>query len=89
MKVFKLLQSRIEVNKFLSEERDFRLFKEKVLHYHELGIEISLVCSKVETIASFEIHREHFISILINKSQATKDRFLAKITDTYQEMCKK
>lgn len=82
-------QSKIEVNKFLSEKRQFSMFKEKVDYYHELGIEISLFSSRVETIGIFELHREHFISILINKSQATKDRFLLKITDTYQEACKR
>lgn len=64
------------------------MFKEKVAYYHNLGTEISLLCNNVDTIGIFEIHREHFISILINKSQTTKDRFLLKIIDTYQNACK-
>ncbi len=65
------------------------MFKEMVSYYHELGTEICLSCSRVITLGLFEIHREHFISILTNKCQATKDRFLAKISDTYQNACKR
>lgn len=83
-----IFQSRIEVNKFLSDEQPFEMFKIKVAYYHNLSIEIALTSSRVITIGVFEIHREHFISILINKSQATKDRFLNKINDTYQNSCR-
>lgn len=76
------------MNKFLTREHNLRAIEQKVSYYRDLADEILVSCDRVVTMGSFEIHRQHFVTILANKAHAIRDRFLEKISDTYQRACK-
>lgn len=65
------------------------MYMKMVSYYHNLGYEINSTLMHTVSIGIFEIRRENFISILIEKAGAIRDELLRRINDDCQTLCNK
>lgn len=77
------------MEKFLSEEHTFEEFCTEVEKYYQLQIEMPMQIEHTITMGIFDMQRGEFISALVHSAKNLKEQLLARMTQDYQEMCKK
>ncbi|XP_034234713.1 dynein heavy chain 7, axonemal isoform X2 [Thrips palmi] len=78
-----------ELEVFLSEEHNFEEYCAEVKKYYKLQVEMPMNLEHTITMGIFDMHRAEFIGALVHSAKNLKEQLLARMTQDYQEMCKK
>lgn len=82
-------QAHAEVETFLSKEHTFEEYKECVVKYHQIGLDLSIKTSTEILFGNFKVHCGGAIMAFCDGAEKLKNMVVGRMTQIYLEIGKK